>query len=72
MPVYDVHTKMDAIPYENETEEYTQLTIANQRKLMVKDALNYGLKLKSQDQDIMTQTQQLRKKYGGARSQSQI
>ena len=63
---------MDAIPYENETEEYTQLTIANQRKLMVKDALNYGLKLKSQDQDITTQTQQLRKKTGGARSQSQI
>ena len=47
VPVYDIKTNIDAIPYENETEQYTQLTIANQRKDLVKEALNYGLKLKS-------------------------
>lgn len=48
--MYDVKTKWDDIPYELETPVYTHQTIAQQKRRLIKDALNYGLKLKSVDE----------------------
>jgi len=49
-PVYEVTTVLDDIPYEMETSHYTNLSIAVQKRRLIKDALNYGLKLKAIDQ----------------------
>ena len=54
-PSYDYKPNMDDPPYEQrETTEYTEQTIASQKRRLIKDALNYGLKLKALDQGIET------------------
>lgn len=54
---YILKTKTDQIPYENETQEYTENQIAIQKRKLVKEALSFGLKLKAIDQEVKTQSQ---------------
>lgn len=49
VPIYERVTDVNNIPYEEETRPYTENSIANQKRKLVKDALNHGLKLKAID-----------------------
>ena len=46
---YLVKTKLDKIPYENETKDYIVQTITNQNRHLVSEALKLGLKLRAID-----------------------
>jgi hypothetical protein len=47
---------MEDIPYEEETVPYTSEAIHLQKRRLIKDALNYGLKLKAIDETLKFQS----------------
>ena len=60
IPFYENVTDINNIPYEEETSQYMEKSIRNQRKKLVQDALNYGLRLKAIDQAVETDAQKRR------------
>ena len=60
IPFYEYVTDINNIPYEKETQIYTESSITNQRRKLVKDALNHGLKLKAIDETVITDSQNKR------------
>ena len=54
VPFYERVTDIKNIPYEEETTHYMENSISQQRRKLVKDALNHGLRLKAIDQTVET------------------
>lgn len=60
VPFYENVTDINKIPYAEETAQYIEKSISNQRRKLVKDALNHGLRLKAIDEKVETDAQRRR------------
>lgn len=54
-PNYPIVTDMNAIPFENDIQKYTEKQITMQKRQLIKNALSHGLKLKSLDESLADQ-----------------